>query len=84
MGDMDGMDGMGGMGGMMMWMVLWGVVGLALIGVSIAGIVWVVRRGDGRRRPNPSAESPEDVLKRRYAAGEIDEDEFLRRRAGLD
>ncbi|MGH3516157.1 MAG: SHOCT domain-containing protein, partial [Haloechinothrix sp.] len=69
---------------MMMWMVLWGVVGLALIGLSIAGIVWVVRRGDSHQRPNPSAESPEDVLKRRYAAGEIDEDEFLRRRAGLD
>ena len=76
------MDGMG-MGGMMMWMVLWGLVGLALIGLSIAGVVWVIRRGDGDRQRGRSVESAEGILKRRYAAGEIDEDEFLRRRAGL-
>ena len=71
------------MGGMMMWMLLWGVVGLALIGFAVVGIVVMVRRGDRDRDLIPGAESPDEVLKRRYAAGEIGEDEYLSRRAGL-
>jgi putative membrane protein len=78
---MDGMgDGMG-MGGMMLMMVLWVVVGLAVLALAVVGTVWLVRRtapAEGRR-----PESPEETLKRRYAAGEIDEDEFQRRRTGL-
>ena len=71
------------MGGMMMWMLLWGVVSLALIGFAVVGILAMVRRGDRDRARIPSAESPDEVLKRRYAAGEIGEDEYLSRRAGL-
>ncbi len=58
------------MGGM--W--LWWLVGLALLAV----VVWAVARaaGSGGGR---SAESPEQILKRRYAAGDIDRDEFERR-----
>ncbi len=74
---------MDGMGGMMMWMLLWGVVGLALIGFAVVGIVVMVRRGDRDRDRIPGVESPDEVLKRRYAAGEIGEDEYLSRRAGL-
>lgn len=41
-----------------------------------------------RRRPSPpeqpQRESPREILKRRYAAGEIDEDEYLRRMSGLN
>jgi putative membrane protein len=83
---MDGMDGMGGMGGgMMMWMLLWGLVGLALIALAVVGIVWLVRRtGENRSVPPPTQETPQDVLKRRYAAGEIEEEEYLRRQAGLE
>lgn len=71
------------MGVMMTWMLLWGVVGLALIGLAVVGIVVLVRRGDrsGDRIPGP--ESPDEVVKRRYAAGEIEQDEYLSRRAGL-
>lgn len=71
------------MGGMMMWMLLWGLVGLALLGLAVVGIVTMVRRSDRDADRVPQVESPEEVLKRRYAAGEIDEDEFLTRRAGL-
>ncbi len=71
------------MGGMMIWMLLWGVVGLALIGFAVVGIVVMVRRGDRDRDRIPGVESPDEVLKRRYAAGEIGEDEYLSRRAGL-
>jgi len=79
---MDGMDGMGGMGGMMLWMLIWGLVGLALLALMVVGIVWLVRRGNGSNQLTPP-ESPDALLRRRYAAGELDEDEYLRRRAGL-
>ena len=74
---------MDGMGGMMMWMLLWGVVGLALIGFAVVGIVVMVRLGARDQDRIPGVESPDEVLKRRYAAGEIGEDEYLSRRAGL-
>ncbi len=74
---------MDGMGGMIMWMVLWGVVGSVLIGFAVVGIVVMVRRGDRDRDRISEVESPDEVLKRRYAAGEIGEDEYLSRRAGL-
>jgi putative membrane protein len=81
---MDGMDGMGGgmgMGAMMLMMVLWALVGLAVLALAVVGIVWLVRRTAPADAHRP--ESPEEILKRRYAAGEIDEDEFQRRRTGL-
>lgn len=80
MGDMGGTGGMG-MGGMMLWMLVWGLVGVALLVLAIVGVVWLVRRRDSRG--HAVGESPEEVLRRRYAAGEVDEDEYLRRRAGL-
>lgn len=79
---MDGMDGMGGMGGMMLWMLIWGFVGIALLTLIVVGIVWIVRRSNAANQL-PAADSPEEILRRRYAAGELDEDEYLRRRAGL-
>ena len=71
------------MGGMMTWMLLWGLVGLALLGLAVVGIVTMVRSSDRDADRVPRLESPDEVLKRRYAAGEIGEDEFLTRRAGL-
>ncbi len=72
-----------GLGGMMMWMLIWGLVGLAVLVLAVVGIVWLVRRSGTTQHP-PLVESPEEILRRRYAAGELDEDEFLRRRAGLE
>jgi putative membrane protein len=46
--------------------------GLAWFGVKLGAL--------GRRPPE---EDPKEILKRRYAAGEIDEDEYLRRMSGL-
>ncbi len=78
MGDMGG-----GMGGMMLAMVIWGVVGLAVLGLLVVGAVKLVRgRGDHAVQA-PRADSPEEILRRRYAAGELDEDEYFRRSSGL-
>ncbi|MGH3814614.1 MAG: SHOCT domain-containing protein [Pseudonocardiaceae bacterium] len=75
-------DGMGlGMG---LWMALWGLIALALLVVLILAIVWLIRAlfrpaaHSGQRRGEA-----DDVLRRRYAAGEIDEEEYQRRRDAL-
>lgn len=34
------MDGMAGMG---VWMLIWGLLGLALIALVVVGVVWLVR-----------------------------------------
>jgi putative membrane protein len=75
------MDGMGMGGGMMTCMALWALVGLAILAIAVAGAVWLVRRNAPETGHRP--ESAEEILKRRYAAGEIEEDEFQRRRADL-
>jgi putative membrane protein len=67
---------------MMGWMVLWGLVALALLALSVAGTVWLIRRS-GDTRPAVGAPPAEELLRSRYAAGEIDEDEFLRRLSSL-
>ncbi len=77
-----GMDGIG-MGGMMVWMVVWGLLGLVLLVAIIVGSVWAIRRRSGPEQQG-RAESAQDQLKRRFAAGEIDEDEYLSRRALLN
>ena len=80
---MDNMyDGMGiGMG---LWMALWGLIALALLVVLILAIVWLIR---ALFRPAAHGvqgrDDAEDVLRRRYATGEIDEDEYQRRRDAL-
>lgn len=72
------------MGGMGVWMLLWVLVGIAVIALAVVGIVSLVRRpGNPRSGPASGEELPEDLLRRRYAAGEIEEDEYLRRRSGL-
>ncbi|MFC4531321.1 SHOCT domain-containing protein [Sphaerisporangium dianthi] len=40
---------------------------------------WVAERA----RQIPPADNPKEILRRRYAAGEIDEEEYLRRMSGL-
>lgn len=57
---------MGWLGGGIMMIVFWGLL--------IALIVWLVRGATGRN-PNASS-SPLEILKARYAKGEIDKKEF--------
>lgn len=69
------MDGMAGMG---IWMLIWGLLGLALIALVVVGVVWLVRSMSSSR-PNAA----EQELRRRYAAGQIDAEEFRRREEEL-
>ena len=57
--------------GHMAGMWAWWILALALIVLT----VWLANRAMSGRR-GPAGESPEERLKRRYADGEIDKDEY--------
>jgi putative membrane protein len=72
---MNGMDGMMGGGfGMIFWLILWVAI--------IALIVWLLmrifsNRRDGER-PETRGDSAEEILRQRFARGEIDAEEYER------
>ncbi|MEU8379222.1 SHOCT domain-containing protein [Streptosporangium sp. NPDC048865] len=53
---------------------------VALVAVVVLGAIMLIRAS---RERAAVADNPREILKRRYAAGEIDEDEYLRRMSGL-
>jgi putative membrane protein len=59
------------MGSMGWWMAVWWIGGIAALGL----FVWLIAGMSGAR----GEEAPELILKRRYARGEIDRDEYQRR-----
>jgi putative membrane protein len=61
-------------GGHMTGMWFWWLLAIGLIGV----IAWAVVRS-ASRTGNGASESPQEILKRRYARGEIDKDEYEKR-----
>lgn len=63
------------MDGHMGWMGLWWLFGLLLLVL----VVWAVARAAGAPVSGRGEESPEAILKRRYARGELDEQEYERR-----
>jgi putative membrane protein len=56
------------------WMWLWWLFGLALV----VAVVWAVMRA-AAPQPRGDQETPEAILKRRYARGEVDREEYERR-----
>jgi putative membrane protein len=62
-------------------------VGMLLWLVVMIVVIWLVVRGlsavDSRNKASGSSDSAEDVLRRRFAAGEIDTEEYQRRLAAL-
>jgi putative membrane protein len=54
-----------------------------IMAVIAAVVIGVALLGRGSTAGKPALEEPREILKRRYAAGEIDEDEYLRRMSGL-
>jgi putative membrane protein len=77
----------GAMGGFM-WvaMLIWTVLGIALVVLVIVGVVWLVRQlgrdGQGRRRP--ATRTAIEDLELRYARGEVDRETFLAIREDLE
>ena len=51
--------------------------------VIIVTVVWVLVRRRSGRQTVERQDSPEQILKRRYAAGEVDKDEYERRLSDL-
>ena len=74
------MDGMMGIG-----MLLWWLIGLALLVLLVLGIVWIVRQlqSPARGQPSPSESDPRRELELRYARGEIDRDTYRAMRDDL-
>jgi putative membrane protein len=60
-------------------MLIWIIVLAAAIGLAIGLAIWLVNRGSGGRRPDRDSETAEDILRRRFASGEIDAEEYERR-----
>jgi putative membrane protein len=74
------------------WMSGWAWLGMAVMLVTLLALVAVaatvvVRLLGPRNRPDggdrPAERSAMETLQERFARGEIDEEEFLRRRAAL-
>jgi putative membrane protein len=55
------------------WMGIWWIVGAALIAV----VIWALLRSS-RGSMSGSSQSPEQLLKRRYAKGEIEHETYQR------
>lgn len=73
------MDGM--MTGMWIIWIFWGVFGLLLIILAVLTIVWLARSLSGKN--SGGGDDAGQVLRREYASGRIDQDEYERRRAHL-
>lgn len=63
------------------WMMLMPLVWIALIGVIVWAVVRIMQRGD--RVTAPARETPQQILDRRLASGEIDPDAYTKARAVL-
>ncbi len=75
--------------GMVLMMALAGLLWLLVLALLVAGLVWLVRvvwdrGGESRQLPTRAgAEAPLDILRRRYAAGELSREEFERMKREL-
>lgn len=68
------------------WMSLMMVMMVLFWGAVIAGVVWLIRGaswGGSPREPDVSKEAPLEILDRRFAEGEISEEDYRARREVL-
>lgn len=84
-----GWDGRGVIGSLGLWMALGWLSMLAFWGAVVLGVVLLVRALAGGGRPAngapPRADDPAlEILRRRYAAGEITREQYEQMRADLE
>jgi putative membrane protein len=84
-----GMFGLGHLFGFgHMWGGFWflgGLIRLAVIAAVVVGVVYAVRSGTGRARAGTAGreDSSLEILRRRYANGEISKEEFEQKKNDL-
>jgi putative membrane protein len=61
--------------GMGVGMLLWVVLGVVVVWLIVRGLIALERT----RSDRPTASGPDDILRERFARGEIDAEEFERR-----
>lgn len=66
---------MGG-GWMIFGMFFSSLLFIGFIVTVVLGIIWLARQSGQSRPSTPATESPEEILKRRYAQGEITAEQF--------
>lgn len=72
----------GGWAGPFFGLFMMAVAFAILVGLTVAVIRWLAGLG-GRHVLSPSKSTPLDILKERFARGEIDKDEFQERKKHL-
>lgn len=69
---------------MMMGMGWWGILLMALFWILVlGGVGWLIYRLVGSRGTSASQSSPDEILRERYARGEIDGETYHRMREDL-
>lgn len=61
-----------------LWMVLMPLMWIAIIGIAAWVVVAITRSSSKQERP--TTEIPEEILRRRLAAGELTNEEYVRTR----
>jgi putative membrane protein len=56
-------------------MILW----MALLAAATVAVVWLLLRAGRERGPRQQGDPAEEILRRRFAAGEIDAEEYEQR-----
>ncbi|MBB5157537.1 putative membrane protein [Saccharopolyspora phatthalungensis] len=72
-----------GWDGGMFWMTLMPLVWIVLIGLIVWAAVTLTRGGSRRYHDQGRGETPEEILDRRFASGELDADDYQKARATL-
>lgn len=65
------------------WMMLMPLLWVALLGVIVWAVVRLTQRPADRSVDRPQRETPQEILDRRFASGEIDADTYTQARARL-